>query len=144
MNREILFRGRDDKGIWHIGSLIVDYYGRFNIWTPYEDPKGSHLYDNKIYGELNLVDPETVGEYTGIPDRNGTKIFEDDFIRFHDGGTKIALLVEFENSQWLCRRTDIWEYYMHRLECDNPQKYEVAGNIHDNPELLEIGIKDIL
>lgn len=131
MNREILFRGRDKDGKWHSGSLIIDFDGNYNIWTPYKSPE--QLTGGKVYGDLTLVDKETVGQYAGRKDKNGALIFEDDLIRID--GSKMVFLVMFDDYQWMCRRKDIMKYYGHRLE-DRTEKYEVAGNIHDNPELL--------
>lgn len=137
MNREILFRGRDKDDKWHSGSLIIDYDGIYNIWTPYKSHEP--LTDGKIYGDLTLVNKETVGQYTGRKDKNGVLIFEDDLIRISD--SEMVFLIMFDDYQWICRRKDIMPYYGHRLEDYSDTKYEVAGNVHDNPELLEVGIE---
>lgn len=135
INREILFRGVDSEGKWHLGSLIIDYYGNHNIWTPYEPPT---LNSDKIFGDLTLVDKETVGQYTGLKDKNGVLIFEGDLVRISENS--IPVIVTFEDYQWLCLRKDIWPYYRHRFD-NTLNKYEVVGNIYDNPELLEVGIE---
>lgn len=137
MNREILFRGRDTDGKWYNGSLIIDYDGNYNIWTPYEFPEP--LTGDKIYGDLTIVDKETVGQYTGLKDKNGKMIFEGDLIRISENS--IPIIVTFEDYQWLCLRKDIWPYYRHRFD-NTLNKYEVVGNIYDNPELLGVGIEN--
>ena len=61
--REILFRGKHN-GVWSKGNLIVKK-GGVTIITPDDTPLG-------VYGQ---VDPSTVGQYTGLTDKNGVKIF---------------------------------------------------------------------
>lgn len=122
MNREILFRGkRIDNGEWVKG---LPFSFRANINT-----EGIETYN----GERHRVDPTTVGQYTGLTDKNGKKIFEGDLVKF-DRFTPYTDILEkvkfceggfapFCVAGWEC--TPSWE------EC------EVIGNIHDNPELLE-------
>ena len=132
--REILFRGkRKDNGEW-----VKGYYS-------YETDECSfelHLIsDNKSV--VTEVVPETVGQYTGLLDKNGKKIFEGDII-----GTDIArpyLIVEFRDGCFMFNCNDGGkDYYDIMLpileEAQAEYKYgEVIGNIHDNHELLEGG-----
>lgn len=120
--REILFRGkRVDNGEWVEGSLIhqTKFYG---------DPVDCYhiLYDGEFhadyYGSAEVI-PETVGQFTGLLDKNGKKIFEGDIMR------NAGNVVEF-CSDGFC------------INGDSPlafwTKTEIIGNIHDNPEVLEV------
>jgi uncharacterized phage protein (TIGR01671 family) len=78
--REILFRGkRKDDGEWEEGSLVIftDYdAGLKEYWITHPGQTVDFL-DDRQYEVI----PETVGQYTGLTDKNGTKIFEGDIIR---------------------------------------------------------------
>jgi hypothetical protein len=121
--REILFRGKlADNGYWIFGSLFTRINERYIIPLP-------------IVTSKCLVDPATVGQFTGLTDKNGKKIFEGDIIENIDG----RAIVFFDKTP--CG------FYMRFLDAydDTPldmgemwDETEVIGNIHDNPELLEV------
>ena len=129
MNREILFRGkRVDNGKWTYGSLSVYNDGSTEIRAPDEN--------DMFYG--HFVRPETVGQYIGLTDKNGQKIFEGDIIR----GMGNRAMTDYFQIRWsaaICSFTAgegkcVWPC----LDQDTVAQYEVVGNIHDNPELLEV------
>ena len=140
--REILFRGKlQSNGEWSFGNLNVSLRGTLII-TPDETPIGK-------YGQ---VIPETVGQYTGLTDKNGKRIFEGDMIKpFDDEIDK--MVVEFHFGQFLLclygERGYMAEYGWEEsgnygcFEAEPLSSYgddiEVIGNIHDNPELLKGG-----
>lgn len=125
MNREILFRGKAvNTEKWLYGDLVL-YQGHTQIWTT--DIDG---------GKWNyLVESDTVGQYTGMTDKNGTKIFEGDILQCA-WNTKIFLYYDDYHLQFRGKEisTDL-----HPCEIDyyGYSKIEVIGNIHDNPELLK-------
>lgn len=137
--REILFKAkRTDTDAWIEGNYLNDegiaYISGF-------------IYNNTIFGFEKIpfkcqVIPETVSQFTGLYDKNGVRIFENDIVVI--GGNKSSpTMIEFLSGSWQCVRkyTDKGrenEYrYLHRLEYNNPNKYEAIGNKFDNPELLK-------
>ena len=89
------------------------------------------------------VHPDTVGQFTGLTDKNGKKIFEGDILHYYSGyhekymGECVVKYGEFNCSccdgvyGWYLEGGDI--RYLYPGEC----MYEICGNIHDNPELLK-------
>lgn len=137
--REILFRGKSihDKNYWIYGGIIrqTDFYGeKVDRWFIVN---GTETYDYDI-GEPFEVDPSTVGQYTGLPDKNGKMIFEGDICRYRETVGKETLLDEsgsvllYDGSWTLLNRFG----YIAVGQCSR-DVLEVIGNIHDNPELLE-------
>lgn len=128
--REILFRGkRVDNGEWVDGNIIGD-----SVIVP----KGQEfeIEGNSIYVcTLTAYDvvPETVGQYTGLTDKNGAKIFEGDILvtPFSYIGTVIDI-VEYKNGSFVRKNGRRKNPYL-----ENGSASRIIGNIHDNPELLE-------
>ena len=130
--REILFRGkRIDNGEW-----VYGYYIRYG-WTHQEKDYIVPLYASDLYAKE--VIPETIGQYTGLTDKNGKKIFEGDVckntktgeivsVQWHGTMAGYVWSKRKENNQHLFDFGELFRAY---------DKYEVIGNIHDNPELLE-------
>lgn len=142
--REILFRGkRADDGKWIEGLLA---YCNFN-----------HGIEKAIYvaTELGSITPykikqETVGQYTGLKDKNGKKIFEGDIVctRFpkeceHAGNICSIGDIQFRDGifgiEWTQWKNDTF-WGLRRIDEDFHKEIEIIGNIYDNPELLEVGV----
>lgn len=126
--REILFRGKHMAGgVWCEGNLAVSK-GGVAIITPDNTPCG-------VYGQ---VDPDTVGQYTGLIDKNGTKIFEGDIVSAHfdwnDPEAESRAVVEWGNFRWVTHQPG---YEPDEITDFDKGLWTVIGNIHDNPELME-------
>lgn len=142
MNREILFRGkRADFREWVEGSLIVFSDGDMFICCADSDPDVLNKY---------AVDPSTVGQYTGLTDRNGVKIFEGDIIKSHYANAPNSDFTEYvvfhngrfsatnDNAHWWTMLAD-GVRHLSQDKSAYMEWCEVIGNIYDNPELLKDG-----
>ncbi len=137
--REILFRGkREDDGEWIYGSLLIETI-QPNSGAEYKSYKISDITRGEFSNDFmsgyeDPVDPDTVGQYTGMTDKNGVKIFEGDCIvmALHEGGQNgIVTYVRSVASYMIKNEWGTWpitKYYW----------LKVIGNIYDNPELLEV------
>lgn len=121
--REILFRGkRPYTGEWAKGNLNVVR-------------KGSNTYafiSNAAAGSFEVI-PETVGQFTGLVDRNGKRIFEGDIVSIKGVFTGYVVFCE-GCFQALSLEEDVFEVLWYQ-----PEEMTVLGNIHDNPELWKDG-----
>jgi uncharacterized phage protein (TIGR01671 family) len=156
MNREHEFRGFDGRE-WRYGDLE---YNRK------DDVARIHTYkEDGSYGKQYLVDPYTVGEFTGVRDKHGVKIFEGDVVKrisvnsdsslYYDCGVVIFDNgnASFKLSMYKCvfNGRDIGLFdddddatcnfvtnvvYDGQTPQEDEYYYEVIGNIHNNPELL--------
>ena len=90
-------------------------------------------------GNETLVNSETVGQYTGLKDKTGKKIFEGDIIWdiTFDPEMKENHIVMFDEGGFCTE-----EMFLQSYLCFDEMEVEVIGNIHDNPELLEVAEND--
>ena len=146
--RELLFRGkRTYNGKWVEGSLVVTSQCNAYIISTVEDKRDATVLVNQC--SLN-VDSETVGQYTGLTDKNGVRIFEGDIVKgIAYSVTKIGVIVwideiaSFGVRYFKSVNSTAWENSS-ILRCTSMGKTdefaaEIIGNIHDNPELLKGG-----
>lgn len=120
--REIKFRGKDGD-FWVYGSLIK------NRGLPTEIVKRNTYYDTVA------VDPNTVGQFTGLTDEDGREIYEGDIVRNETTGE--TGVVFYVSAQFVVKgendRLSLYRFVYSDYGC------RVIGNVHDNPELLERG-----
>ena len=124
MKREILFRGKQvSNGEFIEGSLTVDCHGNCCIYHQLNVPIGGGF-------QYFEVDPETVGQFTGMTDKNGTKIFEGDIIMERYKGHERTYSVFWHNDWFAFRANSIDCSYA----LDDIMSYcvKVIGNIYDN------------
>lgn len=149
MNREILFRAKSSQS-WCYGYVHKDY----------ESPMPNKWRLTTAYGDVKVINSDTIGEWTGLLDKNNVMIFEGDIITFEDvcceGGSGYEYpdewAVEAMNRAEIIIRNgcvcfgkelfetsayeDIQSYYPNLNEWF-AECAEVIGNIHDNPELVK-------
>lgn len=140
--REILFRGKTLSQDEHFddGEWVQGFYTCFN-------GKGHRIYNEyaetdcgDYYPDWFNVRPETVGQYTGLTDKNGKKIFEGDILEFSD-----RMVSVFWHAHLGCWDSDFLKFTNKEngredmSPCRWSYRAKIVGNIHDNPELLKGG-----
>ena len=132
MKREILFRGkRTDNGEWAYGNLIDSD----SIVGKIVDFDGEYFIPEFWY----KVDPETVGQFTGLTDKNGTKIFDGDIISVSGVVKKLVTYIDKYACFCLANTNELNSKYMSPWQQVAPgwwnefgREVEVIGNIYDN------------
>lgn len=125
--REILFRGkREDNGEWVYGYYVKlpDAAGSVCFMhVPASNPDERNT--------AHYVALETVGQFTGLTDKNGVKIFEGDIVRLWGNGNNLNGVVEYSEAVWWVRLKECRTYLL-----DLYDESVIIGNIYDNPELI--------
>tara|TARA_R110001599_G_scaffold275156_1_gene476398 strand:+ start:303 stop:782 length:480 start_codon:yes stop_codon:yes gene_type:complete len=158
--REILFRGRDGLGKWVYGSGV--FFDGVNTWLYANEVKAAMANNLDKY----IVSRESVGQYTGLKDNNGVKIFEGDLVEFTDVSYGVFITEVSWNedrAMFCCDVTKMpwqnkqlkmpnkeWTRKHDPCNCDgamyatkftplgsNLEKIKIIGNIHETPELIK-------
>ena len=143
--REILFRGKSIKTNQWI-------YGGFHIWEKRQvcalsndslkDDEISYVITVNSFADWNMprtmqaveVIADTVGQYTGLTDRNGNKIFEGDIVNILTENEEIGVIV-YEDGGFIVHADKFSIDIIYKI---NRTDVEVIGNKYDNPKLMEI------
>lgn len=145
--REIKFRGKHknpygDK--WVYGYYALED-GEHVIIMPHSTSYEKALKENRPIPSISVnhtIDINTLGQYTGLKDKNGKEIYEGDILRFSEVDTAV---VEWNEQYAYFMAKPIQEYYFDSDVLGHAKEYnnvEIIGNIYDNPNLLEKGKED--
>lgn len=132
--REIVFRGkRIDNGEW-VEGYYVRLYGSNGRVSRRIYTSCAEVDCGDYYPDFFEVQPSTVGQYTGLKDKNGKRIFEGDIVDILTENEEIGV-VEYEDGGFLVSADGFCVDFHANI---NGTDLDVIGNIHDNPELLEV------
>lgn len=130
--REILFRGKTLTGEWAEGAYYKqeEFYGDSEDASIIITSKETLDYDQALF--FSVVISETVGQYTGLCDKIGRKIFEGDIV-YYASEEEYGHIAYSEDDAMFMVNFDTWCTDFDHLY---GKELEVVGNIHDSPELL--------
>ncbi|ELQ0051165.1 hypothetical protein R2C82_000620 [Listeria monocytogenes] len=130
--REIEFRGkRIDNREWIYGNLMQFEDRATFIFADERKGASTLTYAHFIINNMHAIDEKTIDQYTGLKDKNGKKIFEGDV--GWDEHNECYGVVKFEEGKFLY----VWENIAEDLQ-EVADGIEICGNIHENPDLLEV------
>ena len=130
MNRQILFRGLTASNEWVEGSPVY-YFESRHVSQGYDDvpPRVWQIFD--FNGSIHEVKPESIGQFCGLHDKHGKRIFEWDVVQHDAWDYPFVVFFDTEKARFVCKlKTGL------TLSID-PQNISLVGNIHTNPELLQ-------
>ena len=128
--RKILFRGKPQGG----REWVEGYYS-LKAHLPGTIEEEIYPTIEVFHGSFFRVDPITVGQYIGLQDKNGVRLFEGDILSLDGEDGYFLLNYDDDAARFVMDGDGL------TVDFDNfyPYEVEVVGNIHDNPELLEVG-----
>ena len=139
-----------------MGKFVYGAYLKFLPYTPY--PVGDkhipetdykHLIITEGFSDWGLprelkvyeIDPDTLGQCTGIKDKNGNLIYEGDIVKFNYDTVEIKAVVSWDNKDLIGFYLNATDYFKDKYVSDYDfykNDYEIIGSIYENPELLEV------
>lgn len=140
--RDIVFRAKVKRPAKPIfGEILPDgawVYGELHAAS-----RVPHIHDTPV--SRQPIDPETVGQFTGIVDKNGNRIFEGDIVKVKSLqygkslGMIVCGIIIYDRGCFWVKRIDAEEIKQSLTSVELEHDIEVIGNIYDNPELLKGG-----
>ena len=127
MNREILFRAKSSQS-WCYGYVHKDY----------ESPMPNKWRLTTAYGDVKVINSDTIGEWTGLLDKNNVMIFEGDILQVNYHGNEVGrVCIYYKYAMYLCDIIygDVDFDTLGMLSAN--YQLEVIGNTYDNPEFIE-------
>lgn len=122
--RKIEFRGKNFVGKWCYGYYLHD------------GQRGRHVITDGLL-DINGVVPDTIGQFTGLYDKNGTPVYEGDIFDLREFCIKVVYESKYGRFEL---RSDVEKGMLH-LDKGFCSSFVIVGNIHDNPELMKGGRK---
>ncbi|ECU4704315.1 hypothetical protein MAS37_001168 [Listeria monocytogenes] len=144
--REIEFRGkRIDNGEWVYGNLMQFEDSATFIFADERKGASTLTYAHFIINNMHAIDEKTVGQYTGLKDKNGKKIFEGDIVAFSEDDFHVfnSQVEYFSEDGYPAFDIKVPSTYyfdsnvFSEVSMSGLYEIEVIGNIHENPELME-------
>ena len=142
-----LYRGKSkNTGKWYYGSYL-----KLNS----SDARPEHFIVSNYSGIMIEVEPETIGQFTGLLDKYNSKVFEDDLLQF--GDRILAVYWDDERFQWMAKEAveypfreypkEDWNYIelgwiAAEVACVGMMTTPIIGNIYDNPEMCKVTEKE--